>query len=73
MGLCNSCGKGGQVLCYKDRGFCIHSDKCEVLKCYRKVTDVIRKGAERSGLPLAFSDFNYGCYRGIQSCIKNVI
>jgi len=62
-GLCNYCGKGNQMITYKDKGWCYLSHRCTIKGCYRKLSEGDFKNSEELGLPIAYSDFNKGCFK----------
>lgn len=49
------------MMCYRDRTYC--SAPCVTVECSRCVTPEIEAASERSGMPLALSDFRDTCGR----------
>lgn len=50
------------MLCYRDRCYCSRLD-CTRNGCTRRVTEDVKHGAARTGLPIDMADFNNGkCY-----------
>ena len=47
------------MFCYRDRSYC-QSD-CTNQTCFRFISEAVVEGSERTGLPLAVSDFSENC------------
>ncbi len=47
------------MLCYLDQSFC--ASDCKNNECWRRISEYVLAGAERTGLPLATCDFSQEC------------
>lgn len=50
------------MLCYRDRTYCSRED-CARELCFRRITEEVKREAERLGLPICVADLcNGSCY-----------
>lgn len=49
------------MLHYKDRAFCSDTCRCAIVECDRYITDLVRQGAKRNGLPIEWQSLKDGC------------
>ena len=56
------------MLCYRDRTYCLASadGRCSNNNCYRFLSEMDEKRAEKLDLAIAFSDFYEGCKDAIR-------
>ena len=47
------------MICYRDQSYC--ASDCINSQCFRYLSDEVKAGAEKCGLPIATTDFSDDC------------
>jgi len=47
------------MICYRDQSYC--ASDCINSQCFRYLSDKVKAGAEKCGLPIAMADFSEEC------------